>query len=173
MEVFQRLGYEGTSLAELSKATGLVKASLYHHFPGGKKAMAEAAIDRSAQLMCDLVVTPLLGEGPALARLENMLAGIDQYYRGGADLCLFAVFSIGHSHTLFYPRMAPHLKIWFDSMARVIGELGVSADKAAAQAEHMAVTIEGALVVARASSNPEVFARALDRLRAELRALAQ
>ncbi|MEM8810542.1 MAG: TetR/AcrR family transcriptional regulator, partial [Cyanobacteria bacterium P01_G01_bin.38] len=32
--VFRRYGYEGASLSMLSKATGLGKASLYHHFPG-------------------------------------------------------------------------------------------------------------------------------------------
>ena len=35
-EVFREYGYEGTSLARITKATGLGKGSLYHFFPGGK-----------------------------------------------------------------------------------------------------------------------------------------
>ena len=36
MAVIRREGYDGASLAQLSKATGLGKGSLYHHFPSGK-----------------------------------------------------------------------------------------------------------------------------------------
>ena len=35
-DVFRRKGYDGASYSDLMKATGLVKASLYHRFPGGK-----------------------------------------------------------------------------------------------------------------------------------------
>ena len=36
-EVFIDKGSEGATLTELSRATGLKKASLYYHYPGGKK----------------------------------------------------------------------------------------------------------------------------------------
>ncbi|MDH3644464.1 MAG: TetR/AcrR family transcriptional regulator, partial [Gammaproteobacteria bacterium] len=32
--VFKKRGYEGATLNQLADATGLSKASLYHHFPG-------------------------------------------------------------------------------------------------------------------------------------------
>ena len=35
LTVFQRYGYEGATLAKLSAATGLGKASLYHYFSQG------------------------------------------------------------------------------------------------------------------------------------------
>jgi len=38
-DVFRRKGYDGASYSDLMKATGLVKASLYHRFPGGKADM--------------------------------------------------------------------------------------------------------------------------------------
>ena len=34
--VFRYYGYEGATVSRLSEATGLKKASLYHHFQGGK-----------------------------------------------------------------------------------------------------------------------------------------
>src|SRR6266481_2155438 len=40
--VFRRKGYAGTSYSDIREATGLVKASLYHRFPGGKEAMVTA-----------------------------------------------------------------------------------------------------------------------------------
>lgn len=45
--VFRDHGYEGASLADLSRATKLGKSSLYHHFPRGKEQMAEA-VDRKS-----------------------------------------------------------------------------------------------------------------------------
>lgn len=42
---FRAGGYQGTSLKDLCEATGLVKASLYHYFPGGKQDMAQAVLD--------------------------------------------------------------------------------------------------------------------------------
>ena len=41
--VFRKWGYEGATLRMISEATGLGRASLYHHFPGGKDDMARAA----------------------------------------------------------------------------------------------------------------------------------
>lgn len=36
VKTFRQSGYEGTTLSQISQATGLGKASLYHHFPNGK-----------------------------------------------------------------------------------------------------------------------------------------
>ena len=43
--LFRDRGYDGTSLSLIMKATGLVKASLYHRFRGGKEEMAETVMD--------------------------------------------------------------------------------------------------------------------------------
>ena len=37
--LFQEQGFEGTSLSMIAKATGLKRASLYHHFPNGKEQL--------------------------------------------------------------------------------------------------------------------------------------
>ena len=44
IDVFRRCGYDGATLSSISEATGLGRASLYHHFPGGKQEMAAVAI---------------------------------------------------------------------------------------------------------------------------------
>lgn len=40
LELFRQQGYDGVSIAYISKSTGLGKSSLYHHFPEGKEQMA-------------------------------------------------------------------------------------------------------------------------------------
>lgn len=70
--VFTERGYDGTSMEDLSRATGLSKSSLYHHI---------RSKDQLLRLALENAVTPLfevIGEegaltGPALARLEYIM----------------------------------------------------------------------------------------------------
>lgn len=45
LRLFREYGYDGATLSKISQATGLGKASLYHHFPGGKDEMVETVLD--------------------------------------------------------------------------------------------------------------------------------
>jgi TetR/AcrR family transcriptional repressor of lmrAB and yxaGH operons len=44
LELFRKFGYDGVTIARISEATGLGKASLYHHFPQGKEQMAREVL---------------------------------------------------------------------------------------------------------------------------------
>ena len=44
VQLFQRKGYHGTGLIELLEVSKAPKGSFYHHFPGGKEQLAEAAM---------------------------------------------------------------------------------------------------------------------------------
>jgi len=44
-EIFRTEGYDGASMSQISEATGLLRGSLYHHFPKGKEDMAKAAME--------------------------------------------------------------------------------------------------------------------------------
>ena len=44
VSLFQARGYHGVGVADILARAGLPKGSLYHHFPGGKEALAIAAI---------------------------------------------------------------------------------------------------------------------------------
>ena len=68
--VFQRLGYDGASLAELSRGSGLGKSSLYHYFPNGKEEMALVVLRRVHARIEEKVVAPLQGQGSPKERLE-------------------------------------------------------------------------------------------------------
>ena len=63
--VVRRLGYDGASLAELSKATGLGKSSLYHYFPAGKDDMVRAVLEHLEQDMGAVSATVALRDGDA------------------------------------------------------------------------------------------------------------
>jgi AcrR family transcriptional regulator len=93
--VFREAGYEAATLSRLSQATGLVKASLYHYFPGGKHDMAAAVLGRANSWLESQVLAPLAGVGTPKERLEAMAVALDAYYSGGRDGCLLGLLSQG------------------------------------------------------------------------------
>ncbi|MFA9564328.1 MAG: TetR/AcrR family transcriptional regulator, partial [Acidimicrobiales bacterium] len=46
-ELFRRQGFNGTSMSEITKASGAPTGSLYHFFPGGKDELATAVLTES------------------------------------------------------------------------------------------------------------------------------
>ncbi|NJN51594.1 MAG: helix-turn-helix transcriptional regulator [Gammaproteobacteria bacterium] len=74
-EVFRLHGFAGATLAQLSAATGLKRASLYHHFPGGKADMANEALIAALTEMNDLALTRLAGPQGASLRLDGFIEG--------------------------------------------------------------------------------------------------
>lgn len=53
--LFQKDGYNGTSVADVLKAASVPKGSLYHHFPNGKSDLAWAAAEMASTLILDIV----------------------------------------------------------------------------------------------------------------------
>jgi len=72
--VFRERGYEAASLAVLSKAAGLQKASLYHRFPGGKRQMAEEVLGAAMAWFETNVLAPLRRPGPPAERLGEVIS---------------------------------------------------------------------------------------------------
>lgn len=48
-ELFRRRGYNGTSLKQISEASGSTIGSIYHFFPGGKEALGVAVVQSTGE----------------------------------------------------------------------------------------------------------------------------
>jgi AcrR family transcriptional regulator len=76
MEVFWRHGYDGATIAQLTKAMGINPPSLYAAF-GSKEELLKAALDRysakRAEFMCDVLSAPTAREvaGRMLLRIAD------------------------------------------------------------------------------------------------------
>ena len=101
LAVFQRLGYDGASLAELSHGTGLGKSSLYHYFPNGKEEMALAVLRRVHAWMEENAIVPLHGQGSPKERLERTLRALDSLYAGGKNACVLGNLVVGGARHLY------------------------------------------------------------------------
>jgi TetR/AcrR family transcriptional repressor of nem operon len=76
--VFNTHGFSGTSMAELTKATGLEKGGIYNHF-ASKEALALAAFDYAVQVMGERLAAALAGREGAVERLRAMVGVFADY----------------------------------------------------------------------------------------------
>ncbi len=91
MDVFWTKGFESASMAELVRATGLKKGSLYAAF-GDKRAMYHKALALYDRTQIDSMVQGLKGAGSPLARIDRFLQAAigetaDQADTRGCFLC--------------------------------------------------------------------------------------
>ena len=168
VNVFRQYGYEGTTLARLSAATGLGKASLYHHFPKGKEEMAAAVLQHINAWCEDNIIASLRSSGEPIDRLRQMSQKVDQLYEHGHQPCLFAVLSLGDSHDLFHAQIRGALNVWINTIMQVLVATGIKPEQARHRAEDAILQIQGALVLARGLNDTAPFKRVLQRLPEEL-----
>lgn len=157
--VFRAYSYEGATLARLSKATGLGRASLYHHFRDGKEGMARAVLERAGEAMRERVLAPLQGPDTPRERLEAMARGLDVFYADGTQACLLGLLSIGDGQALFGEPVRAALGRWIEAVAAVVGEAGLDRETARDRAEDMVSGVQGALVMSRAQGSAGAFKR--------------
>ena len=169
-ELFRSSGFEAVSLSDISRATGLGRSSLYHHFPGGKEDMLAAVLDRASAAIDAALLAPLRSQEPHERRIDAMLVGIERLYGGGAQPCLIASLLLGRFRQPLAARVRALLAGWIDGLTQALIDAGLPEASARARAEASVGQVQGALVVARALDDPAPFQRMLRRVRDELTA---
>ena len=160
MEIFRRKGYDGTSYADLMKATGLVKASLYHRFPGGKEEMVNALLEEVDRQFAKHVLAPAYEEGDPAGRARLIARRLREFYQDGKRSCFLDVLSLGENRsTLNHARKS--MESWLESFARIGRDAGLQPKMARKRAEEAVASVEGGLVVARVLGNRRPFLRVL------------
>lgn len=166
--VFRQYGYEGSTLSRISAASGLGRASLYHHFPGGKQDMAQAVLEYVDTWFAETVLAPLAETRGPLQRLQGMSESLAQFYNQGQDACLLAIFSLGEGRDLFQEQVRAALRTWIAQLAQVLREAGESEAQAQQRAEDAVMQIQGALVLTRGLDQNDLFERVLQQLPEQL-----
>lgn len=162
--VFRHYGYEGATVSRLSEATGLKKASLYHHFQGGKEQMAAAVLEFMGDWIEENIFLPLRSPDPVKERLLAMIQGIDQFYETGQAPCFLAVMSLGEADNLFHQQLEQSLKKWLDELAKIVESTGVAPEEARLRAEDAMMLIQGSLVLVRLTNDTQPFKRAIAKI---------
>jgi AcrR family transcriptional regulator len=167
-ETFRRQGYDGASLAEIAKATGLGKSSLYHYFPGGKSEMAAAVLADLAESLEVGILAPLRGTGTPARRLGRMIDALDEFYDGGRKACLLERLAASVERATFARPLQAVFRQWIDAVAALLREAGLSPAAARVRAEDSVIRIEGALVLSGGTGSTKPFERVLTSLRGDL-----
>jgi AcrR family transcriptional regulator len=167
-EVFRTHGFEGATLALITQATGLGKGSLYHFFPGGKHQMAAEVLDEIDRWFERNIFAPLRRSDDPGGAIAAMLVGVDDYFRSGRRVCLVGVIALGASRDTFAAQVHDYFARWHDALVPVLERSGLGAGVARQRAEDALLTVQGALVLARARGDAEIFSRAMAELKVRL-----
>lgn len=167
-EVFRTYGFEGASLARISEGTRLGRGSIYHFFPGGKEEMAEAVLGHVDAWFRRHVFESLAEHEDAEAGIKAMFDDVSRYFLSGQRVCLVGVFALGNERDRFAVMVRDYFTAWIDALASALVRTGRKPKEARMLAEEVVGGIQGALVLARALDQTDVFADAMKRFQKRL-----
>jgi TetR/AcrR family transcriptional regulator, lmrAB and yxaGH operons repressor len=167
-QVFRERGYEGATLTQLSAATGLGKASLYHHFPGGKSEMAEVLLRRAIADLERQAFAHLTGPKKATERLQRFVDGFAAYLDDTGDLCVLGVLGLGSARQRYGVQISEQFRDWNAHLERALLEGGAKPKKAARTAAEALNLLYGAQLVARLLDDPDHLPATLKRVNRRL-----
>ena len=153
VRLFRRQGYSATGLAEIVEMSGAPKGSLYHYFPAGKAAIAEAAVRRAAASVTE-TLTQLDDEAATAGALVRGWASALAGWMAGSE------FRSGSPVTTVLLELAPldpaitrageeAFAAWRDLVAARLVAEGVGEDRARRLARLAFAATDGALIQAR------------------------
>jgi TetR/AcrR family transcriptional regulator, lmrAB and yxaGH operons repressor len=163
-QTFRDRGYEASSLAVLSEATGLGKSSLYHHFPKGKEQMAEAVLAQGKTFMENAVVEVAQSPEPLKARLRKVIAAFDTLYDGGRNHCIIGRLSGEAIGPAARQTVQEIVASWIDAVALLAREGGLSPSRARHFAEDWFTRVQGSLILHAATGDTEPYKRTMNAL---------
>jgi AcrR family transcriptional regulator len=167
--VFVRNGYAGATLSQLAAVAGMSKSSLYHHFPGGKREMAQALLRHAIAELESRAFAALHAPGPPAERLAGFLEGFSRYVDRGEGHCLLAVLAQTTPREELGVEIAAQVDVWLNRLTRTLEESGVKPKRARRVAGDLMDQLYGSLAVGKMLGDPAHFDRTVRRAAKGLR----
>ena len=167
-EAFREHGFEGATLATLSKATGLGKGSLYNFFPGGKEEMMEAVLENIDGWFANAIFSPLEQALDPAAAITAMFDDVTAYFRSGQRVCVVGCLGLNSAGETFSVKVKEYFARWVSALAHCLEVGKVPPALASDLAEEAVSGIQGAIVLARALGEEASFLRIVRRLQSSL-----
>jgi TetR/AcrR family transcriptional repressor of nem operon len=168
--IFNRQGYEGSSLADLMAATGLKKGGIYRHF-ASKEELAAEAFDYAWNSVWQLraqQVDPNATGVTALKQRINAFVERRSPMPGGCPVLNTAIAATD-GNAVLRTRVSKALRTWRGTLQKLAeegiarGEIRSCAD-AKTIATVIIATLEGALMISRLERNDDALQRAREHL---------
>jgi AcrR family transcriptional regulator len=158
-ELFQRHGYNGTGLKQISQQSGAPFGSLYHFFPGGKDQLTAESLRWSGHGYQLLVEGVLDGAPDIVSGLRDCFAGAAEVLRQTdyADACPIETVALEVASTNEPLRLvtAEIFEAWIRSGAARFRAAGLAPDAARRLSIATIAALEGAFVLSRAMKSTE------------------
>jgi TetR/AcrR family transcriptional regulator, lmrAB and yxaGH operons repressor len=150
-------GLQGTSFAEVLERSGAPRGSVYHHFPGGKRELVEAALDAVSRQTAQALEAVRGGSPTVVAErflaLWRALLDRSEFKAGCAVLAVTVAADspelLDHAGGVF--------RSWTGHLAGLLVDGGVEGTVAAQFATLLIASSEGAVVLSRAARSREPF----------------
>ncbi|MEV5575254.1 TetR/AcrR family transcriptional regulator [Spirillospora sp. NPDC052269] len=168
LELVQRRGYSGTGLTTVTEHAGAPKGSLYFHFPEGKEALGEKAVELAAERFASLLTDAVLETAPPGEVLRNVIDVLarmlaDSDFQLGCPVSVVALEMGAHNDRL-RTACANAFDSWITPVAAYLAAHGRPDAEARSLATALVSMIEGALIVSRAQRSVEPLRNAADAL---------
>lgn len=153
-ELFRRQGYNGTSLSQISKASGATIGSIYHFFPGGKEALAVAVVETTGSVYRELFES-------IAAAASDPAAAFGDVFDGAADVleqsdfidpCPIGTIAREAANTSEPLRLAADAAFdsWIAAARSHLVAAGLPDEEADQLATMFVATLEGTFILSRA-----------------------
>lgn len=156
-------GLDGTAFSDVLERSKAPRGSIYHHFPGGKAQLVEAAMSLTGGRA--LLLDAVAGHPP-----EDVTSYFLDLWRAvlqRSDLragCAVLAVTVATDSTELLDRAAEIFGAWRGRIAQLLVEGGVAAGPATRFATTLVAATEGAVVIARAERSMEPFELVADQL---------
>lgn len=166
LELIQTSGYSGTGLNAVIDHAAAPKGSVYFHFPDGKEGLGVAAVDLAAKQFEALIAEAAESAGsPAAAAraVIEVLATIvgESDYRLGCPVSVVTL-EMGAESGRLRQACASAFESWISPTAALLETGGVEPAQARTVATVVVSTIEGAVIVSRATRSTQPLHAAAD-----------
>ncbi len=163
-------GYSAVSVSDICTDAGLKKGSFYHFFPS-KRDLVLATIDEYAARQKEAVRGVIQGAGTARERLRRMFAatatGLQQCHEANGAIRGCPVgnlaLEMAHRDDAIRDKVSDIFTAWREAIEQMLrkaqddGELELTDPSSTSEA--LIAFIEGAILMAKATNDPGVFAR--------------
>ncbi len=158
-ELFRVQGFHGTSLSQISDASGAATGSIYHFFPGGKDELAAAVIETTAGAYRQLFEM-------VAAEASDPASGITDFFAAAADVlaesdyidpCPIGTIAreVASTNEPLRRAAAAAFDGWIDAATHHLRGAGAEASTAADLAVVFVANLEGGFVLSRTLRSPE------------------
>ena len=172
VDVFIGKGCEGATLSELSKATGLKKASLYYHFPDGKREIIEIIARKTINRLESEVFSHVTAEISLNTCLSRMISGFDKYCDGGRKNCVLVILNSGNHSDEIRSGIIGQFNTWINRLSRTIASSGKSKKISDRIASETLSKLYGSLTLSQLLDDPKIFRKTTKRLRKQFEKLS-